>query len=272
MLTYSIANIHKCCSIWCIIKYSSATNNVFKFLIVYTVNHPNFFDFGVTVGDAQMYGFYFGKSPPTNLSTPIQFYGTAQHTLFVSQLHIHHLCTGTIHDNGWHWVLHIYTGDNNTVTNFCSSWHKCLWSYDNNSYCIASFGSQINTNGFISFNSPTWYLSHRTLLLSDVPVIVPFWARYTNFENVFYRRTNDTTLLQRARDQLQELFPSSGNFTPTTLFIATWENVARFGRPSQVSAYMWTFLLVTITTHCNFKCKLYVNAGSAWVCVEFFSP
>ena len=85
---------------WCIIKYSSATNNVYKFLIMYAVNHPNFFDFGVNVGDAQLYGFYDASSPPINLSTPIRFYGTAQHTLFVSQLHTLHLCTETIHDDG----------------------------------------------------------------------------------------------------------------------------------------------------------------------------
>ena len=93
----------------------------------------------------------------------------------------------------------------------------------------------------ISFNPPiNQYWRHETLLLSDIPVIVPFRVRYL-YEftgNIFYRQTNDATLLQRASDQLQELFPSSGNFTPTTLFIATWENVAEFGRPSQVSAYM----------------------------------
>ena len=57
---------------------------------------------------------------------------------------------------------------------------------------------------------------------------------YQRFGNTFYRQTNDTTLLQKARDQLQELFLSSGNFTPTTLFIATWDKVAEFEGESQV--------------------------------------
>ena len=48
----------------------------------------------------------------------------------------------------------------------------------------------------------------------------------TRFGNIYYRQTSNATLLRRARDQLQELFPSSGNFTPTTLFIATWDRVA----------------------------------------------
>ena len=55
---------------------------------------------------------------------------------------------------------------------------------------------------------------------------------------------------QRARDQLQGLFPSSGNFTPTTLFIATWDRVAQFGGGPQVSTrYTIICLLVSTTTH-----------------------
>ena len=61
-----------------------------------TVNYTNFFDFGVDVGDVQLhpyddgssqYGWIDdGSSPPINLSTPIQFFGRTQQTLFVSQL------------------------------------------------------------------------------------------------------------------------------------------------------------------------------------------
>ena len=103
-------------------------------------------------------------------------------------------------------------------------------------------------------------------------MFVPFWVTYTMFGNIFYRQTDNTTILQIARDQLQELFLSSSNFTPATLFIATWERVAQSRRASQVSAYMWIFLLVTITTHCNNKRKLYVNAGRTWdkIC-QFFA-
>ena len=99
------------------------------------------------------------------------------------------------------------------------------------------FHSQIYPNGFLSFNY-YWYWSSQTLSLSDVPLIAPFWVGFfiMNSGRILYRQTNDTTLLQRARDQLQELFPSSGNFTPTTLFIATWERVAEYERVSKVSA------------------------------------
>ena len=61
-------------------------------------------------------------------------------------------------------------------------------------------------------------------------MIAPFWdyVDITRFGNIYYRQTSNATLLRRARDQLQELFPSSGNFTPSTLFIATWDRVAEF--------------------------------------------
>jgi len=37
-------------------------------------------------------------------------------------------------------------------------------------------------------------------------------------------------LLQRVQNQLQELFPSADDFSPTRLFIATWERVPEFLR------------------------------------------
>ena len=89
-------------------------------------------------------------------------------------------------------------------------------------------------------------------LLNRIPLIVPFWnfVDIRRFGNIFYRETSNVTLLQRARDPLQGLFPSSGNFTPTTLFIATWDRVAQFGGGPQVSTrYTIICLLVSTTTH-----------------------
>ena len=87
--------------------------------------------------------------------------------------------------------------------------------------------------------------------LPDVPLMAPFWNNVDirRFGNIFYRQTSNTTLLKRARDQLQELFPSSGNFTPTTLFIVTWDRVAESGGGSQVFICIYD---VTIT-HTTWK-------------------
>ena len=98
--------------------------------------------------------------------------------------------------------------------------------------------SQVNTNGIISFRLRfTEFRPQRFPLNNSIPLIAPFWddVDIRRFGNIFYRETSNTTLLQRARDQLQELFPSSGNFTPTTLFIATWDRVAQLGGGSEVS-------------------------------------
>ena len=98
--------------------------------------------------------------------------------------------------------------------------------------------SQVNTNGIISFRRQFLEFTPRRFPLNNcIPLIAPFWnfVDIRRFGNIFYRETSNVTLLQRARDQLQELFPSSGNFTPTTLFIATWDRVAQLGEGSEVS-------------------------------------
>ena len=109
-------------------------------------------------------------------------------------------------------------------------------------YCIFSFndpGPQVNPNGVLSFRRPfIWITIRRFPLIAGRSLIAPFWddVDIRRFGNIYYRLTFNTTLLERARDQLQELFPPAGNFTPAQLFIATWDRVAEFGQNgSQVS-------------------------------------
>jgi len=91
---------------------------------------------------------------------------------------------------------------------------------------------QVNTNGILSFRQPFSSSFIRQFPLPTVPLIAPYWE---NFDlrrggNIFYRQTSNTTLLQRVQNQLQELFPSADDFSPTRLFIATWEQVPEFLR------------------------------------------
>ena len=97
---------------------------------MYTANNTNFLDFGVDAGDAQLEWcldgsgsgdaqlerYLDGSSPPIILSTPIQFFGTTQDTLFVSQLCIPSL-TGTI-DDDWCFMYTLVVMNNNAVTDF----------------------------------------------------------------------------------------------------------------------------------------------------------
>ena len=99
-------------------------------------------------------------------------------------------------------------------------------------------GPQVNTNGILSFRFPfTEFTPHMFPCPDNVPLIAPFWDNVDieRFGNISYRETTDNTLLQKAHAQLQEFFPSSGSFAPTTLFIATWDQVAAFEGGSQVS-------------------------------------
>ena len=110
----------------------------------------------------------------------------------------------------------------------------------------------MSTNGIISFQRPfTEFIPQRFPLNNSVPLIAPFWddVDIRRYGNIFFRVTSNASLLQIAYNQLQKWFPSSGNFTPTTLFTATWDRVPQFAGVSQVSAYMTVLLLVTISTH-----------------------
>ena len=99
-------------------------------------------------------------------------------------------------------------------------------------------GPQVNTNGILSFRFPfTEFTPHMFPCPDNVPLIAPFWDNVDieRFGNISYRETSDCALLQKAQSQLQELFPSSGDFNPTTLFIATWDQVAVFEEGSAES-------------------------------------
>ena len=111
---------------------------------------------------------------------------------------------------------------------------------------------QVSISGVVSFQTHFFEFIPRSFPLNTfIPLIAPFWydnADVERFGSIFYRQTFNAILLQRARDLLQELFPSSGNFTPTTLFIATWDRVVQLGGESQVCICTHD---VTVATHCN---------------------
>ena len=92
--------------------------------------------------------------------------------------------------------------------------------------------------------------------LSVLTLIAPFWDHVDirRFGDIFYRETSNVTLLQRAHDQLQELFPFTGNFTPTTLFIATWDRVAQFGGGTQVHICMTVHWLYCHWYRASYEC------------------
>ena len=122
------------------------------------------------------------------------------------------------------------------------------------SYCFfINFDSQVNTNGHLSFRSGFFSFTPQRFPTSfSPPLIAPFWddVDIQQFGNISYRQTFNATLLQRAHNEVQELFPSSGNFTPTVLVIATWYRVAGFLQGLQVCTGISANTLV-FTLYCN---------------------
>ena len=71
------------------------------------------------------------------------------------------------------------------------------------------------------------------------PMIAPFWhdVDITRRGIISYREANSTALLERAKDDLMYMyyeFPDLESFQPSSLFVATWTNVAQFGYDSEV--------------------------------------
>ena len=97
------------------------------------------------------------------------------------------------------------------------------------------FFLQVNTNGAISFTTPiSQFTSDPFPLNGTLQLIAAFWAdvdtRGTG--TVWYREVNDarSPLLAITTGLLQNAFPSQPIFTPTSLFIATWDRVGYFNR------------------------------------------
>ncbi len=67
--------------------------------------------------------------------------------------------------------------------------------------------------------------------LRFAPYLAPYLFDAVNLlehSNVWYRETNDPSLLIRAQRDIRMSFLSQVDFTPTSLFIVTWEQLEPF--------------------------------------------
>ena len=79
----------------------------------------------------------------------------------------------------------------------------------------------ISADGQLQATTPTAFPYQ-----DDHPVIAPFWAdaaRSSSQGAVYYRETTDSTLLAQAEYYI--LLSNGGSFSPTSLFIVTWDGV-----------------------------------------------
>ena len=65
-------------------------------------------------------------------------------------------------------------------------------------------------------------------------MVAAYWGdvdtRPADGGTVWYRETSTSLLLSRFKDEIQAAFPNQREFTPTSLFIVTWDHVGYFNQ------------------------------------------
>ena len=159
-------------------------------------------------GDQQLTGDD-NASPAQSLSTMFPFYGTSYSTLYVSCMH------------GGSLVL-------------------CEYELTNPHILM-----QVSTNGLLSFNRRYTSSSPRLFPLVEEVLISPFWADINiNVQGrIFYRFSSITSSIHYKLD----LYIADSSFSPSSVFIATWDGVAEYnsdGRDVSIiitREYPWKF-------------------------------
>ena len=87
-----------------------------------------------------------------------------------------------------------------------------------------SIYKQVNSNGDLSFGVPSLSFTPIAFPFPNIPLIAVYLYDVDTRANgsVWYRTTQDPTLLAKAANDIQSLY---GTFSPQWLFIATWDHV-----------------------------------------------
>ena len=133
----------------------------------------------------------------------------------------------------------------------------------------------VNNNGLISFQQPVWSYVPESFPFVYGPILAPFWAdvdtRCNTCGNVYYRLIDKNTgktdyqhLLDIATNDVRTLYPSSGNFTASKVFIATWSKVARYSKDdSNINTFQSVMITDNIRSYAMFN---YAENGINWMC------
>ena len=95
----------------------------------------------------------------------------------------------------------------------------------------------MSINGLIFFNSSLRGSDHFTPsslpLNGSFPFVAPFWADVDTSGpqdgTIWRRETKNSTILNRAREDIQTAFKTPVGFQPQFAFVATWDRVSFFG-------------------------------------------
>ncbi|CAB3388254.1 Hypothetical predicted protein [Cloeon dipterum] len=122
----------------------------------------------------------------------------------------------------------------------------------------------VSINGLVSFLTeiPAFYNMPFPL---EYPVIAPL---YTDVDtrrggSIFYRETNDSTLLTRASETIGYSFSNGRGFQATSLFIASWIDVGYFEEGSDKANTFQTVIASDSAT--SYVFLLYADQGVQWI-------
>ncbi len=103
-------------------------------------------------------------------------------------------------------------------------------------YIELSFSFKVNTNGLLSFGAENIEYTPEPFPITVGRLIAPFWddVNIGVSGSIYFRQSSDLSMIQMVQSRLRSINVAQ-DFTPTALFIATWDHVAEFNRPIDVS-------------------------------------
>ncbi|XP_069006982.1 sushi, nidogen and EGF-like domain-containing protein 1 isoform X4 [Embiotoca jacksoni] len=109
-------------------------------------------------------------------------------------------------------------------------------------------GLYVNNNGLVSFlREVSQFTPVAFPIAGDRRVVAPFWADVDNRRagRVFYRESQDPSILWRASGDVRTYFSEFPNFNATWVLISTWHQVTFFGGNSRTPVNTFQVVLIT---------------------------
>ena len=126
-------------------------------------------------------------------------------------------------------------------------------------------GIFVNNNGHLSFGTDIPVYQPNLDIPFGYNMIAAFFADIdtTYAGTVYYRETQNQTLLQKAGQVIQNNFENYYNFIPESLFVATWDNVGYFDAND---TFLNTFQIVVGSDGVDsFAGFFYLKNGTNWI-------
>uniref|UniRef100_A0A7N9AM32 Sushi, nidogen and EGF-like domain-containing protein 1 n=1 Tax=Mastacembelus armatus TaxID=205130 RepID=A0A7N9AM32_9TELE len=109
-------------------------------------------------------------------------------------------------------------------------------------------GLYVNNNGLVSFlREVSQFTPQAFPIAGDRRVVAPFWADVDNRRagRVFYRETQEPSILSRASRDVRMYFSEFHNFNATWVLISTWHQVTFFGGNDLTPVNTFQVVLIT---------------------------